>query len=114
MTRADKIVRVIDIDTSEADRHHYKIYLTTFADYSDKAKYKIYGNEYRLHPYKWYEIERIWEVPFFYFSSSRQRHFKNIIANKKTLTKAVIRIASWSVSMLMTFIITKYILDKYL
>src|SRR3990172_7125711 len=83
MTRADKIVRVIDIDTSEADRHHYKIYLTTFADYSDKAKYKIYGNEYRLHPYKWYELQRLWTVPSYWLLLKIFRNERHKITRQK-------------------------------
>jgi hypothetical protein len=111
----NKIVRIKETHNTNdtIERHFNEVYLTTFSEYLSKSFYKSYGHSIDLYPYKWYEIERLYEVPYFYFSS-RQERFKNITANKTLLIKVVIRLASWTVSTVITFIITKYIFEKFL
>ena len=110
-----KIIRVKEIHNTDqlTDRHCYEIYLTTFSEYLSKTYYKCYGNSIELFPYKWSEIEKIYEVPYFYLSHRKGR-FKNITANKTPLIKAVIRLASWTISTVITFVMTKYIFEKFL
>jgi len=115
LTDKNKIIRVKETHNTDqsTDRHYYEIYLTTFSEYLSKTYYKGYGHSIDLFPYKWYEIEKIYEVPYFYLSSGQGR-LKNITANKTPLIKAVVRLASWTTSTVITFVITKYILEIFL
>lgn len=115
MTKSNKVVRVRKIDhTNEtADRWTYDIYLTTFKEYLSSTTYKAYGQTIELYPYRWYEIERLWEVPIYHIRSSSfddGRQQRTILANKIPVTKAAIRLVTWTVSGITMFILTEYLL----
>ena len=115
MTKSNKIVRVRKIDhTNETvDRWTYDSYLTTFKNYLSETTYKCYGQTIELYPYRWYEIERLWEVPFYHIRSSSfedGRQQRTILANKIPLIKAGIRCIMWIVSGIAMFILTEYLL----
>ncbi len=115
MIKSNKIVRVRKIDnTNESvDRWTYDIYLTTFKNFLSKTTYISYGQTIELYPYRWYEIERLYEVPFYHIRSSffeDGRQHRTILANKIPLTKVATRIVIWTVSGIAMFILTEYIL----
>ena len=115
MTKSNKIVRVRKIiNTNQTvDRWCYDIYLTTFKEFLSSITYTGYGQTTELYPYRWYEIERLWEVPFYHirlssFEEGRQQ--RTILANKIPLIKAAIRLVIWTVSGIGMFILTEYLL----
>lgn len=119
MTKSDKIVRVRKIDNTNetVDCWSYDIYLTTFKDYLSDKTYKSYGQTIELYRYRWYEIERLWEVPFYHIRLSSfedGRELRAILANKMPLTKATIRLVIWTVPGIAMFILTEYLLRPLL
>ena len=115
MTKSNKIVRVRKIDNTNetVDRWNYDIYLTTFNEFLSSTTFKMYGQTIELYPYRWYEIERIWEKPLYHILSSSldgRLQRKTILANKIPITKNVIRCATWTVSGIAMFILTEYLL----
>lgn len=86
MKDKNKIVRIKEIHNTNdtVERQYYEIYLTTFSEYISKTNYKGYGgNCIILLPYKWYEIQRFWNVLSFWillkiFRNNRQRITKQI------------------------------------
>lgn len=48
------------------DRQYSKISLITFSDFLQRTRYKKYGHDVKLHPYKWWQLWYIVEVPAFY------------------------------------------------
>lgn len=115
MKKSNKIVRVRKIDNTNeaAERWNYDIYLTTFKEFLTSTTFKVYGQTIELYPYRWYEIEQIWEKPLYHILSSslddgRQR--KTILANKIPVIKAGIRFIMWTVSGIAMFMLTEYLL----
>ena len=91
------------------ERQYCKISLITFSDYLNKPNYKIYGHLIEKHPYKWWQLWYIIEVPAFYlwlllFKNSRWKAFKAT----HILTKIAIVLIEASI----TFFFTKYLLEK--
>ena len=118
MKKSNKIVRIRRIDnTNESpDRWNYYIYLTTFREFLSETNFKCYGQIIELYPYRWYEIEKLWEIPIYYILSfstdGRQR--STILANKNPAIKAIIRVVIWIVSGIAMFILTEYLLRPFL
>ena len=119
MTKSNKIVRVRKIDNTNetVDRWTYDIYLTTFKNYLSDTFYKCYGQTIELYPYRWYEVERIWEKPFYHILSSsldngRQR--KTILANVNPAIKATVTIFIWLTILSISYFITDIIYDTFL
>jgi len=67
MRRENEVVRVRKISRTNEDesRWVYKIYLTTFKKYTEETSYTGYGERTELFPYKWFEIQSLWERPTF-------------------------------------------------
>lgn len=66
---ADKIVRMKKTDTSTST---HEIYLTTKRDAEERMKYVTYGEAFDYHPYRWFEVQRLWEVPAYKSSLSNK------------------------------------------
>jgi hypothetical protein len=90
MTRANKIVRVLQIDNTneEESRWYYSIYLTTFKDFTSRTIYKGYGQITKILPYSWYEIQWLWTHPSFLLLSSLEIRFNIALKRNKTVTIA--------------------------
>ncbi len=118
MTKSNKIVRVrkIENEDQQPERWTYDIYLTTFKEYLSETVYKCYGLTIELYPYRWYEIERLWQVPIFYFRSSSLggRHPKTILPNVNPAIKATVTILSWLIILSISYFITDIIYDTFL
>lgn len=118
MIKSNKIVRVRKIENTNenVDRWTYDIYLTTFKDYLSDTTYICYGQTIELYPYRWYEIERLWQIPIFYFRflSLGERHPKTTLPNVNPAIKIIVRILSWLIILSISYFITDIIYDTFL
>jgi hypothetical protein len=118
MKKSNQIVRVRRIENTDEpiDRWTCDIYLTTFREYLSETMYICSDRTIELYPYRWYEIEKIWQVPIFYFrfSSLGGRHPKTILPNVNPAIKATVTILSWLIILSISYFITDIIYDTFL
>ena len=91
MRKLNKIVRTKTIHYNKLG-DSYEVDLMTFENYLLKSEYILMSTEFKLHPYKWYDLRWIVDKPFYYLS----RLFNNQTNNALNLnnTKSItIRIA---------------------
>ena len=106
-SRSDKIVRVKLTDT-ETNTH--QIYLTTKREAEQRLKYVAYGEKFEYYPYRWFEVQCLWEVPSFWFLKSLSRVFKKDLNRHKMTANAmslIVFIAESSFAWLIAIILTR-------
>ena len=115
MKAFDKIIRVKDTyNTNDTlDRQYCNVYLTNYADYIEKSSYVVYGHLYIRHPYKWYELQRIWTIPSYFLLRSLSKFFNKDLNRHKTIptmTRCIIFVIeslfAWTISKILDNIIS--------
>jgi hypothetical protein len=84
---ADKIVRVKKTDNRT---NTHEVYLTTKREAEERMKYVAYGETFDYHPYRWFEVQRIWEVPAYKSSLTNKAMKTHLIIATSTIKTVLI------------------------
>lgn len=103
-----KVVRVKKI-TKIGSGEISKIFLTNKREYLLRSSYIIYGEDYFLHPYKWWQLWRIIEIPAYYLW---ELSFKNSRLKDFNATHIATKIAIVLIESSIGFLFIKFCLGK--
>jgi hypothetical protein len=99
-----KIVRVKETNYYERG-HHSTIQIISYKEYLERSQWKAYGQEFKLVPYKWWNIQYLWEIPaYLLLRNSRWKAFKP--------TRIAARIAIVLAESTLIYFFTKFFLIK--
>ena len=89
MKHKNSIVRVKTIYRNESG-DYYENKLMTFEKYVSKKEYTFYGEKTEIHPYKWYELNKFYEIPSYWILLKLFRNNEHKISKNKHKTMSVI------------------------
>jgi hypothetical protein len=94
MKKSNSIVRTITINGSPKDPNemHYEIDFMTLSNALSKKNpgYKIINKTFKIHPYKWYDIRWIYQIPSYWFLLRIFRIDENKISTAKHNVMSII------------------------
>jgi|TARA_R110000796_G_scaffold176266_1_gene293146 hypothetical protein len=86
----NKIIRTITrYKGKDGKPNSHEIEFMTFSKYDAKSEYKFIDGNIEIHPYKWYDLRRVYEIPTHYFFHKLDTFFKRNIKRTKTKTTAM-------------------------
>lgn len=74
----NKIVRTITrYKGKDGKPNSYEIEFMTFSEYDAKSEYKFIDGNIKIHPYKWYDLRRVYRIPSYLFLRLINKYLTN-------------------------------------
>ena len=111
----NKIIRTITrYKGKDGKPNSHEIEFMTFSKYNARSEYKFIDGDIEIHPYKWYDLRRVYEIPTHYFFHKLDSFFKRNIKRTKTKKTAMYftvfimeSLFAWLIVELVKFVISK-------
>ena len=80
----NKIIRTITrYKGKDGKPNSHEIQFMTFSEYDAKSEYKFIDGNIEIHPYKWYDLRKLYQIPSYWFLRLINKYMTNQIQVNK-------------------------------